>query len=716
MKKQRFNITGMNCAACSARVDKAVSALNGVSETAVNLLKNNMVIDYDETKLTISDVVAAVEKAGYGAFPADEPDRQSKEATDDFKKRLVVSAIITIILMYFSMGGMAGLPLPAFLRETGGEGFSALIQMLLAGGVVFLNRGLFLNGIKALFHKSPNMDSLIALGSGAAFLFSVYGLYKIISGHAETFHLYFESAAMILTLITFGRFLEAGAKKKTADAVAGLVSLAPQTALVLRDGKEEAVSADRLTVGDTVIIKAGSRIPADGVIIQGNGVIDESSLTGESLPVKKATGDQVLTACINTAGYFLMRAEKVGQETTLAQIIKLVDEATSSKAPIARLADRISGFFVPVVIILATLTAAVWLLCGASMEFALSAGVSVLVISCPCALGLATPTAVMVGTGRGAKQGVLFKSAAALEMAGRIDSVALDKTGTVTEGRPRVTDVLPAESFSEKELISMAASLEKLSEHPLGQAVVNYAEEHAISLKKAADFQQKEGLGIAGGIDGAICQVGNARLLEKAGIENTLEDRAQALAKQGKTPIYCIKGTCLIGVIGITDPVKDSSKAAVSTFKEMGLDVILLTGDNQKTARAVAEIAGIDAFVGEMLPQDKESEIRKLQQSGKKVAMIGDGINDAPALARADIGMAIGAGTDIAIASADVVLIKNDLAAAVFALRLGAPFCAILKKICSGRFFTTASEFLSPPECFTLFGGFRLIRRSPPPR
>ena len=681
MKKQLFNVTGMSCAACSARVNKAVSALNGVKEANVNLLKNSMVVDYDDTILSADDISAAVEKNGYGAFPTDKTAGQLKKITEiDLKTQLVVSIVLTIVLMYFSMGGMIGLPLPVWLQGTSGAGVLALTQLLLAGGVVFLNRGYFTNGLKALFYRSPNMDSLIALGAGAAFVFSIFGAYKIMlalgAGNAEqaahlAHNLYFESAAMILTLITFGKFLEAGAKQKTADAVARLVSLTPQTAVVLRGGKEETVPADQLIIGDIVVIKTGNRIPADGVIIQGNGIVDESALTGESLPVKKSVGDRVMTACISTAGYFLMRAEKVGQETTLAQIIRLVDEATSSKAPIARMADKISGIFVPVVISIATISAAVWLLCGASAGFSLSIGISVLVISCPCALGLATPTAVMVGTGRGAKQGVLFKSASALEMAGRIDTVALDKTGTVTEGRPRVTDILPVKGFSENDLMQIVVSLEKLSEHPLGLAVVAYAEKYAISLKEVSRFQQEEGAGITGGIDGVFCQVGNVRLLERAGIENTLERQAQTLAEQGKTPLYCLKDSVLAGVIGIADPVKENSIAAVSAFKDMGLEVVLLTGDNAKTARAVAKTAGIDAVVSDMLPQDKETEIRKLQQSGKNVVMIGDGINDAPALARADIGMAIGAGTDIAIASADVVLIKNDLSAAVFALRLG---------------------------------------------
>ncbi len=715
MKKQQFNITGMSCTACSARVNKAVSVLEGVQHATVNLLKNDMIVVYDETQLSANDIAAAVEKAGYGAFPSDKKTLpQQKNAESDLKTRLVVSVIITTILIYFSMGGMIGLPLPVYLHTIGGSDVLALIQFLLTSCVVFLNRAYFTNGLKALFRKSPNMDSLIALGSGAAFVFSIYGLYKITAalnaGDTETaahfaHNLYFESAAMILTLITFGKFLETGAKRKTADAVTSLISLAPQTAVVLQNGKEETIPADSLAVGDIVIIKAGVRIPADGIVTQGSGIIDESALTGESLPVKKNVGDQVMTACVNTSGYFLMRAEKTGQETALAQIIKLVDEATSSKAPIARLADKISGIFVPVVIVIATLAAVIWLLCGASVEFALSMSISVLVISCPCALGLATPTAVMVGMGRGAKQGVLFKSAAALEMAGRIDTVALDKTGTVTEGRPQVTDVITAERFSETELIQCAASLEKLSEHPLGLAIVSHAKETGLSLKEVSGFCQIAGQGIAGEIDGFLYQIGNSRLLERAGVKNILKRQAQTLAEQGKTPLYCLKDSVLTGIIGIADPVKENSAAAISAFKNMGLNVVLLTGDNAATAQTVAKTAGIDTVVSNMLPQDKEAEIRKLQQSGKKVAMIGDGINDAPALARADIGMAIGAGTDIAIASADVILIKNDLAAAVFALRLGH---AVLRNIKENLFWAFFYNSIGIPVAagifFTLWG------------
>lgn len=710
MKKQKFDITGMSCAACSARIDKAVSALEGVHTVSVNLLKNNMTVEYDEERLSSSGIANAVEKAGYGAIPEEGKGMKKTETVENgLKTRLILSAFFTLFLMYFSTGGMTGLPLPAFLQKESGAGALALTQLLLTGVVLVLNGAYFSNGLKALARKSPNMDSLIALGSGAAFVFSVYGLYKIVLAagvrDGETIryfahHLYFESAAMILTLITFGKFMEAGAKRKTADAVSGLVSLTPRTAVVLRDGNERTVPVDDLTVGDTVVVKTGARIPADGIVIQGYGVVDESALTGESLPVSKKDGDRVMTACVNTAGYFLMRAEKVGKETALAQIIRLVDEATSSKAPIARLADKVSGVFVPAVIALALLTAAVWLFCGSDVEFALSAGVSVLVISCPCALGLATPTAVMVGTGRGAKQGVLFKSAAALEASGRIDTVVLDKTGTITEGAPRVTDIFPAEGFSETELIQTAASLEKRSEHPLGRAVVACAAEKNIPLKEISGFQQKQGSGISAEINGVLYRIGNAHILERIESENTLINEARLLAEQGKTPLYCLKGSRLTGVIGIADPVKKDAEAAVSAFKEMNMNVVLLTGDNGKTARTVATAAGIDTVVSDMMPQDKEAEIRRLQSSGRKVAMIGDGINDAPALARADVGMAIGAGTDIAIASADVVLIKDDLKSAVFALRLGR---AVLRNIKENLFWAFFYNSIGIPVAAGVF-------------
>lgn len=693
MNKEIFNITGMSCSACSARVHKAVSAMNGVKEVSVNLLKSNMMVSYDPAVLSAREIIDGVEKAGYGAAEAGRtaeqkaPEDVFAEKERDLKTRLTASVLLTLALMYFSMGAMFGLPLPAGFDMSANAAVFAVTQLLLTVPVIFINFNYFKTGFKTLFHGAPNMDSLIALGSGAAVVFSVFGLYKILfllgagdpaGAHRFASNLYFESAVMILTLITLGRFFETRAKGKTAGTIAGLMSLAPQTATVMRNGIETVVNIDQLAVGDIIVVKAGERIPADGVIVEGRGVLDESALTGESLPVEKKAGDTVMTAGVNTAGHFLMRADKVGQETTLAQIIRLVDEATSSKAPIARLADRISGVFVPVVIMIAAVSAAVWLIFGADVEFALSAAISVLVISCPCALGLATPTAIMVGTGRGAARGVLFKSAAALETAGRIDAVALDKTGTVTQGKPHVAGIAVIDGISQAEVLKMAASLEHLSEHALGAAIVEKAVRDGIVLDRVEDFVQIPGQGISGKINGVSCLVGNAEMLRKAGIVNTLEQTGLDWAEKARTPLYCAAGAKLTGVIGVADPVKPDGAAAVAALKSMGIEVVLLTGDNAKTAEAVRRETGIDRVVSDMLPQDKETEIRRLQQQGKKVAMIGDGINDAPALARADIGMAVGTGTDIAIESAGVVLMKNDLASAVFALRLGR---AVLRNI-----------------------------------
>lgn len=693
MNKEIFNITGMSCSACSARVHKAVAALNGVADVSVNLLKNNMMVSYDPDVLSAREIIDGVEKAGYGAAEAGRPAEQKApedvfaEKERDLKTRLTASVVLTLALMYFSMGAMFGLPLPAGFDMSANAAVFAVTQLLLTVPVIFINFNYFKTGFKTLFHGAPNMDSLIALGSGAAVVFSVFGLYKILflleagdpaGAHRFASNLYFESAVMILTLITLGRFFEARAKGKTAGTISGLMSLAPQTATVMRNGIETVVNIDQLAVGDIIVVKAGERIPADGVIVEGRGVLDESALTGESLPVEKKAGDTVMTAGVNTAGHFLMRADKVGQETTLAQIIRLVDEATSSKAPIARLADRISGVFVPVVIVIAAVSAVVWLIFGADVEFVLSAAISVLVISCPCALGLATPTAIMVGTGRGAARGVLFKSAAALETAGRIDAVALDKTGTVTEGKPHVAGIVVIDGVSQAEVLKMAASLENLSEHALGAAIVERAAQDGIVPDRVEDFTQIPGQGISGKINGVSCLVGNAKMLREAGIDNTLEQTGRECAEKARTPLFCAAGAKLTGVIGVADPVKPDGAAAVAALKSMGIEVVLLTGDNAKTAEAVRRETGIDHVVSDMLPQDKETEIRHLQRQGKKVAMIGDGINDAPALARADIGMAVGTGTDIAIESAGVVLMKNDLASAVFALRLGR---AVLRNI-----------------------------------
>lgn len=654
--KSVFNITGMSCAACAARVDKAVSAVLGVQSVAVNLLKNTMRVEYDEKTVSPAVIVSAVERAGYGArvFGEKQPAEQRSE---NLEGRLIVSVCATLFLMTLTMGGMIGLPVPEMSAESFG-----LTQFLLTLVVLFANADFFKKGFKTLFAGAPTMDSLIALGAGAAVTYSVAGLYQ------KQTALYFESAAMILTLVLFGRYLEAGAKSKTAQAIAELASLAPQTAVVLKNGTEQTVAIADLAVGDLIVVKTGERVAADGVVVEGAASVDESALTGESLPVQKTVGDTVKTATFAVSGRIVLRAEKIGRDTALAQIIRLVDEATSSKAPIARLADKISGIFVPVVITAAVLTFAVWMICGAGTAFALEKAIAVLVISCPCALGLATPTAIMVGTGRGAKAGVLFKSAQALETVGRADVIALDKTGTITVGKPVVTDILG----DEDEVLRLAAALETQSEHPLGRAIIERAGN--LDLPAVSGFKQIVGRGITGVINGELCAVGNAA----AAIDNPFAAGAEQWKEQAKTALFVVKGGKTIGAIAVADKVKADAKAAVERLEKAKVSVVMLTGDNEKTARAVAKQAGISAVFAEMSPQDKDAEILALQQSGHTVVMAGDGINDAPALARADVGMAMGRGTDVALDCADVVLTNNDLFSVVFAVELGR---AVLKNI-----------------------------------
>lgn len=654
--KSVFNITGMSCAACAARVDKAVSAVRGVQSVAVNLLKNTMRVEYDEKTVSPAVIVSAVERAGYGArvFGEKQPAEQRSE---NLEGRLIVSVCATLFLMTLTMGGMIGLPVPEMSAESFG-----LTQFLSTLVVLFANADFFKKGFKTLFAGAPTMDSLIALGAGAAVTYSVAGLYQ------KQTALYFESSAMILTLVLFGRYLEAGAKSKTAQAIAELASLAPQTAVVLKNGTEQTVAIADLAVGDLIVVKTGERVAADGVVVEGAASVDESALTGESLPVQKMVGDTVKTATFAVSGRIVLRAEKIGRDTALAQIIRLVDEATSSKAPIARLADKISGVFVPVVITAAVLTFAVWMICGAGTAFALEKAIAVLVISCPCALGLATPTAIMVGTGRGAKAGVLFKSAQALETVGRADVIALDKTGTITVGKPVVTDLLG----DEDEVLRLAAALETQSEHPLGRAIIERAGN--LDLPAVSGFKQIVGRGITGIINGELCAVGNAA----AAIDNPFATDAEQWTEQAKTALFVVKGGKTIGAIAVADRVKADAKAAVDRLEKAKVSVVMLTGDNEKTARAVAKQAGISAVFAEMSPQDKDAEILALQQGGHTVVMAGDGINDAPALARADVGMAMGRGTDVALDCADVVLTNNDLFSVVFAVELGR---AVLKNI-----------------------------------
>ena len=679
--QEKYNVTGMTCAACQARVQKSVAHLNGVQDCNVNLLKNSMVVTYDDQTVNSGQIIAAVEKAGYGASlqqakgksaaQAVSPVDTAKKEYETMKRRVIWSFVFTIPLFYISMGHMMGWPLPGFFLGTENSMIYALTLFLLALPVAIINNKYYRMGFKTLFHGSPNMDSLIALGSGASLAYGVYALYKIAWGFGYgdlamveqfTHDLYFEGAGTILTLITLGKFFEARAKGRTSDAINKLMNLAPKKATVVRDGVETVIPAEEVEKGDILIVKAGESVPVDGVLLEGTGSLDESAITGESIPVDKQAGDKVIGATINQSGYFKMRADKVGDETALSQIIKLVDEATSSKAPIAKLADKVAGIFVPIVISIALLAMAVWLICGATFEFAMTIAVSVLVVSCPCALGLATPTAIMVGTGRGASNGILIKSAEALETAHSVNVVVMDKTGTITQGKPVVTDLACHSGVAEDHLLQIAASLEKLSEHPLARAIVAEAEKRNMQFLPVEQFEQIPGQGIKGSIEGLTCLAGNQKLLNAEGVhDQALEQLQDQMADQGKTPLFFAAAGKLIGMVAVADVVKPSSKQAIADLQAMGIEVVMLTGDHKKTAEAIRRQVGVDRVVAEVLPQDKEQEVRKLQESGKKVAMVGDGINDAPALARADVGIAIGAGTDVAMESADIVLMRSDL-------------------------------------------------------
>ena len=666
----KFDITGMTCAACAARVEKAAKSVSGVDSAEVNLLANTLRAELSGPDVTQA-VISAVEKAGYGAVAsgtqkAPKPENPQAKTLKEMKTRIIWSAIFLIILMYFTMGHMIGLPLPHVLHGPENAMVFALLQFFLTLPVVFLNRSYYTRGCKALWHRSPNMDSLIAVGSGAALLYGVIALFRMawatgngVWSLVEHYrdNLYFESAAMILTLITLGKFLETRAKGKTGDAIRQLMDLAPETATVYRNGKEIEIPASQVQVGDTVLVRAGGRIPVDGTVLEGPASIDQSALTGESVPVEKGPGDPVAAATINTAGFLKFRADKVGEDTTLSQIIRLVEEAGGSKAPIARLADRIAGIFVPIVMAIALAAAIIWLLAGEGIEFALTTGISVLVISCPCALGLATPVAIMVGTGQGARNGVLFKSAEALETLSRADTVVLDKTGTLTQGRPQVTDILPVEG-SEKSLLALAAALEQQSEHPFAAAILSRAQEAGIEVAPAEDFHTIPGRGVSGTVKGRRCLAGNRQMMEEAGIAVPAYPE---LAADGKTPLYFAADKVFLGVIAAADVLKADSAVAVERLQRLGLEVVMLTGDNAATAQAIAGKAGIRRVVSDVLPTEKAGQIQALRDQGHKVMMVGDGINDAPALVTADVGIAIGAGTDIAIDSADVVLLSGSL-------------------------------------------------------
>ena len=713
LKKETYDVTGMSCAACSSRVEKAVARQSGVQQVSVNLLKNSMVVEYDESVLSSAQIVAVVEQAGYGASPHEKPGAAvpaaqsgkqgglsaAQKAYRGMKRRLALSLVFTVPLFYLSMGHMMGWPLPGCFLGMENALVFAFTQFLLLIPIVFINRQYYIGGCKALIQRAPNMDSLIALGSGAAILYGIFAIYKIGIGfgrmdmdtvHTYMMELYFESAGTILTLITMGKTMEARAKGKTSEAITKLMDLAPKTATVERDGTEFVIPAAEVQPGDVLIVKAGESVPVDGVVLEGASAVDESALTGESIPVEKQAGDTVIGATINKSGYFKMRATKVGDDTTLSQIVRLVDEATSSKAPIAKLADKVSGVFVPVVIAIAVLATCAWLLTGHSVEFSLSVGISVLVISCPCALGLATPTAIMVGTGRGAVNGIFIKSAEALETAHSVTTVVLDKTGTITQGKPVVTDVLPVGTGRDK-LLTIAASLEKCSEHPLAEAITAEAEKEQLTLLPVEEFEQIPGQGIRAAVEGKLCLAGNRRMMEANHVENSeLFSRGEALAEDGKTPLYFARDGRFLGLIAVADVVKPTSAQAVAELSDMGIEVVMLTGDNERTAEAIRRQVGVDRVVAEVLPQDKEREIRRLQESGKKVAMVGDGINDAPALARADVGIAIGAGTDVAIESADIVLMRSDLLDVSTAVQLSRAVIRNIKQNLFWAFFYNA--------------------------
>ncbi len=715
---EQYTVTGMSCAACSARVEKAVKAVPGVTSCSVSLLTNSMGV---EGTASASAIVKAVQEAGYGASPkaaaAETPsaelDALADHETPRLKKRLIASLVFLAVLMYFSMGHMMwGWPLPHWFD--GNHVAMGLVQLLLAGIVMVINQKFFISGFKGLLHRAPNMDTLVALGSSASFLWSTYALFAMTRAQVDgndalvmhyMMELYFESAAMILTLITVGKMLEARSKGKTTDALKSLMKLAPQTATLLREGAEVTVPIAQVKKGDLFVVRPGENIPVDGLVLEGSSAVNESALTGESIPVDKTAGDKVSAATTNQSGFLKCEATRVGEDTTLAQIIRMVSDAAATKAPIAKIADTVSGFFVPAVISISVLTTLVWLLLGREFGYALARGISVLVISCPCALGLATPVAIMVGNGLGARNGILFKTAASLEAAGRTQIVALDKTGTITSGEPRVTDILPAEGVSESELLTLAASLEQKSEHPLAKAVLAYAETETIACPDVTDFAALPGNGLSARLDGMEIYGGNAEFIAtKASVPAELQAEAARLAAEGKTPLFFGGAGRLMGVIAVADTLKEDSPRAIRELQNMGIRVVMLTGDNQRTADAIGRQAGVDEVIAGVLPDGKEAVIRRLQESGK-VAMVGDGINDAPALTRADTGIAIGAGTDVAIDAADVVLMNSRLSDVPAAIRLSR---ATLRNIHENLFWAFIYNIIGIPLAAGVFIPFGL--------
>lgn len=711
---EQYNVTGMSCAACSARVEKAVSKVEGVTSCSVSLLTNSMGV---EGTASPEAIIKAVEEAGYGASKKGVETKADTAANEDaladretpvLRKRLVSSLVFLVVLMYFSMGHtMWGWPVPSFFDNN----YIALglVQLLLTIAVMIINQKFFISGFKSLWHRAPNMDTLVALGSGAAFVYSTYALFQMsaaqVTGGSEMamhymHEFYFESAAMILTLITVGKMLEAMSKGRTTDALKSLMKLAPKTATVVKNGREEVVPVAQLKKGDIFVVRPGESIPADGIVTEGTSAVNEASLTGESIPVDKTVGDMVSSATVNQSGFIRCEATRVGEDTTLSQIIKMVSDAAATKAPIAKVADKVSGVFVPVVITIAVITTLVWLALGESIGFSLARGISVLVISCPCALGLATPVAIMVGNGMGAKNGILFKTAASLEAAGKVNIVALDKTGTITKGEPRVTDIIPAEGISEDELLKAAYSLEVKSEHPLAKAVLKRAEEKSIAAEEVSEFKVLPGNGLTGNLNGQVITGGSLKFTEtQTEIPKDVRAKAEKLAEEGKTPLFFCKDGKLEGVIAVADVIKEESPGAVRELQNMGIHVVMLTGDNERTARAIGKEAGVDEIIAGVLPDGKEKVIRSLKEKGS-VAMVGDGINDAPALTRADIGIAIGAGADIAIDAADVVLMKSELSDVPAAIRLSR---ATLRNIHENLFWAFIYNVIGIPLAAGLF-------------
>ena len=722
--QKKYDVTGMSCTACSAYVDKIVRKIDGVTEVNVNLLTNSMVVDYDEKKTNDEAIIAAVVDGGYGASVVKENTIEKSEKKSDtksadelavMKKRIIFSFIFLVPLYWVSMGHMIHLPLPEWLCGIENAMSFALIQFLLTLPIIFINQKYFINGTKNFIHKAPNMDSLIMTGSSAALLYGCFAMFKIsyALGHNDlemvkyySTNLYFESAATILTLVTLGKFLETRSKGKTSEAIAMLMDLAPKTAIVERNTVEGEIPVEQVVVGDIVIVKPGMSIPVDGIITEGNTSVDQSALTGESIPVEKTVGNEVAAGTINKNGFIKFKATKVGKETTVAKIVELVETASSTKAPMARLADKVSEIFVPTVIAIAIITAVVWILVGQSFEFALSMAISVLVISCPCALGLATPVAIMVGTGRAAQSGILIKSAAALENTQSVTTVVLDKTGTITEGKPVVTDIVSLKGMAEHNLFAAAASLEKKSEHILGLAVVEKAEKDGIDIFPVENFEAIPGRGVKGNVVGRDILSGNLAFMSEYGVSIALFERyGQKLAEEGKTPLFFATGSpetgyTPIGIIAVADPIKESSFKAVEELKKNGIKVMMLTGDNRLIAESIKNKLGIDQAIAEVLPTDKDSVIQKLQDAGEKVIMVGDGINDAPALVRADVGIAIGAGTDIAIESADIVLIKNDLRDAAEAISISK---AVVRNIKQNLFWAFIYNIIGIPLAAGVF-------------